>query len=161
MARALQWEPNVCIASGVAGSLRATYRDRRGVCGSRSDGDWKADGRLRWTVNSWSAAERRGVRLAERLLVVANMVVTAEDKGRLGRMAEAVEMESFAVLTEAAGRKIPGVAIRAISDAADQDLPMDFNGVLDEQGSVSIQSGAFAGRCAPRKFPDLVASRAG
>jgi len=101
-------------------------------------------------------AERRGVRLAERLLSSANMVVTAEGKNRLGRMAEAVEMESFAVLTEAAERKIPAVAIRAISDGVDQDLPMDFSGVLDDQGKVKASKVARSLARAPHKLPALL-----
>lgn len=71
-------------------------------------------------------------------------------------MAEAVEMESFAVLAEAAERKIPGVAIRAISDAADQDLPMDFSGVLDNQGKVQGSKVARSLARAPQKLPSLL-----
>lgn len=155
MARALQWEPNVCIASGVAGSLRATYRVGE-VFVAREVMELESGRTIAMDRELVEAAERRGVRLAERLLSSANMVVTAEGKGRLGRMAEAVEMESFAVLTEAAGRKIPGVAIRAISDAADQDLPMDFSGVLDEQGKVKASRVARSLACAPRKFRSLL-----
>ncbi|HEV2182112.1 MAG TPA: hypothetical protein VGR39_00400 [Candidatus Acidoferrales bacterium] len=154
-ARALQWEPNVCVSSGVAGSLRATYRVgevfvAREVMELESGRTIAADREL------VEAAERRGIRLAERLLSSANMVVTAEGKNRLGRMAEAVEMESFAVLTEAAARKVPAVAIRAISDAADQDLPMDFSGVLDDQGKVKASKVARSLARAPHKLPALL-----
>src|SRR5579864_7173490 len=135
IARALQWEPNVCISSGVAGSLRATHRVGE-VFVAREVMELESGRTIAMDRELVEAAERRGVRPAERLLSSANMVVTAESKGRLGRMAEAVEMESFAVLAEAAGRKIPAVAIRAISDAASQDLPMDFSGVLDDEGKV-------------------------
>ena len=155
IARALQWEPNVCVSSGVAGSLRATYRVgevfvAREVMELESGRTIAADREL------VEAAKRRGIRLAERLLSSANMVVTAEGKNRLGRMAEAVEMESFAVLTEAAARKVPAVAIRAISDAADQDLPMEFSGVLDDQGKVKASKVARSLARAPHKLPALL-----
>lgn len=155
IARALQWEPNVCVSSGVAGSLRATYRVgevfvAREVMELESGRTIAADREL------VEAAERRGIRLAERLLSSANMVVTAEGKNRLGRMAEAVEMESFAVLTEAAARKVPAVAIRAISDAADQDLPMEFSGALDDQGKVKASKVARSLARAPHKLPALL-----
>lgn len=155
IARALQWEPNVCIASGVAGSLRATYRVGE-VFVAREVMELESGRTIAMDRELVEAAERLGVRLAERLLSSANMVVTAEGKGRLGRMAEAVEMESFAVLTEAAARTIPGVAIRAISDAADQDLPMDFSGVLDNQGKVKVSKVACSLARAPQKLPSLL-----
>lgn len=155
MARELQWEPNVCIASGVAGSLRATYRVGE-VFVAREVMELESGRTIATDSELVKAAERRGIRLAERLLSSANMVVTAEGKNRLGRMAEAVEMESFAVLTEAAARKVPAVAIRAISDAADQDLPMDFSGVLDDQGKVKASKVARSLARAPHKLPSLL-----
>ncbi|HEV2222402.1 MAG TPA: hypothetical protein VGR84_05310 [Candidatus Acidoferrales bacterium] len=155
MARALQWEPNLCIASGVAGSLRATYRVGE-VFVAREVMELESGRTIATDHELAEAAKKRGVRLAERLLSSANMVVTAEDKRRLGRMAEAVEMESFAVLTEAAARKIPGVAIRAISDAADQDLPMDFNGVLNDEGKVKASKVARSLARAPHKLPAML-----
>lgn len=155
IARALQWEPNVCIASGVAGSLRATYRVGE-VFVAREVMELESGRTIAMDRELVEAAERLGVRLAERLLSSANMVVTAEGKGRLGRMAEAVEMESFAVLTEAAARNIPGVAIRAISDGADQDLPMDFSRVLDNQGKVKVSKVARSLARAPQKLPSLL-----
>lgn len=155
IARALQWEPNVCIASGVAGSLRATYRVGE-VFVAREVMELESGRTIAMDRELVEAAERRGVRLAERLLSSANMVVTAEGKGRLGRMAEAVDMESFAVLTEVAAHKMPGVAIRAISDAADQDLPMDFSGVLDDEGKVNASKVARSLAGAPHKLPALL-----
>jgi len=155
IAKALQWEPNVCISSGVAGSLRATYRVGE-VFVAREVMELESGRTIATDRELVEAAERRGVRVAERLLSSANMVITAEGKGRLGRMAGAVEMESFAVLTEAASRKIPGVAIRAISDAADQDLPMDFNGVLDDEGKVKTSKVVRSLARAPHKLPALL-----
>jgi adenosylhomocysteine nucleosidase len=154
-AGALQWGPNVCISSGVAGSLRAEYRVGE-VFVAREVMELESGRTIGMDRELVEAAERRGVRLAERLLSSANMVVTAEGKSRLGRMAEAVEMESFAVLTEAAERKIPVVAIRAISDGVDQDLPMDFSGVLDDQGKVKASKVARSLARAPHKLPALL-----
>ncbi|HKV27640.1 MAG TPA: hypothetical protein VJN90_05145 [Candidatus Acidoferrales bacterium] len=155
IARALQGEPGICISSGVSGSLRAAYRvgeifAAREVMELESGRTIAADRQL------IEAAERCGIRVAERLLSSANMVVSAEGKARLGRMAEAVEMESFAVLAEAAARNVPAVAIRVISDAADQDLPMDFGGVLDEQGNVKTSKVARSLALAPHKLPAML-----
>ena len=155
MARALQWGPNVCVSSGVAGSLRTTYRVGE-VFVAPEVMELESGRTIATDRELVEAAEKRGVRLAERLLSSANMIVTAEGKSRLGRMAEAVEMESFAVLTEAAARKIPAVAIRAISDAADQDLPMDFSSVLDDEGKVKVSKVAGSLARAPHKLPSVL-----
>jgi len=42
------------------------------------------------------------------------------------------------VLYEAAAWGAKGIAIRGISDAADQDLPLDFNKVMTTTGEVSV-----------------------
>ena len=102
------------------------------------------------------AAEKSDIRVIERLLSSSNMVVTAEGKSRLGSMAEAVEMESFAVLTEATSRNVPAIAIRAISDAADEDLPMDFSRALDHEGKVNGSKVARSLARAPHKLPALL-----
>ncbi len=44
--------------------------------------------------------------------------------------ADAVEMESFAVLSRARANGVPGIAIRAVSDTVDEDLPLGMNEVF-------------------------------
>ncbi|MHB8638475.1 MAG: phosphorylase family protein [Candidatus Acidiferrales bacterium] len=154
-AGALQWMPNVCISSGFAGSLRATYCVGD-VFAAREVMEMESGRTIAVDPGLLVAAEKSDIRVVERLLSSSNMVVTAEGKSRLGRMAEAVEMESFAVLTEAASRNIPAIAIRAVSDAADEDLPMDFSCVLDHEGKVNGAKVARSLVRAPRKLPALL-----
>jgi adenosylhomocysteine nucleosidase len=92
----------------------------------------------------------------ERLLTSSRMVLSAEGKKRLGNMAAAVEMESFVVVAEAAAKRIPAIAIRAISDEADESLPMDFDDMLDESGNVKKGKMARALARSPHKLPALV-----
>jgi len=154
-AKALEWEPNVCISSGVAGSLRAEY----GVGDlfvAREVMELESGRTMASDRAQVEAVEKRGIRAIGRLLSSAEMVITAEGKSRLGRMAEAVEMESFAVLAEAAKRQIPAVAIRAISDAANEGLPMDFSGVLDHEGKLKASKVARSLARGPHKLPALL-----
>jgi adenosylhomocysteine nucleosidase len=49
-----------------------------------------------------------------------------------------VDMESVYVLAAAWQHGARAIAIRAVSDAADSDLPLDFNRVFSERGGVSV-----------------------
>ena len=80
---------------------------------------------------------------------------TVEDKRRMGQIADAVDMESFFILNEAQERGIPGVAIRAVSDAADERLPLDFTQVLDERGRVRISRLGEGYRAIPAANPGI------
>jgi adenosylhomocysteine nucleosidase len=47
-------------------------------------------------------------------------------------------MESYTILAEAARCGVPAVAIRAISDTADFDIPYDFERARDAQGQIRV-----------------------
>lgn len=146
-----QWQPDVCIAAGLAGSLRHEHRVGQ-ICVPRDIMDLETGRTVLGDASLMRQAEKCGAVLIERLLTSSTMVLTAEGKSRLGKMAEAVEMESFAVASEAAAKGIPAIAIRAISDAADEDLPMNFAELLDETGNVSRSKAARALARAPQRL---------
>ena len=52
-------------------------------------------------------------------------------------VADAVDMESAAILAESSRLEIPCIAIRAISDCSTVDLPVDLNRTLTDQGIIS------------------------
>jgi adenosylhomocysteine nucleosidase len=152
---ALRWQPDVCIAAGFAGGLKAAFRvgdvlvplavrdggtQRKFVCDPRIVG----------------LAEDSGASRIAMLCSCAYAVSTVEDKTRMSGIAEAVDMESFFILNEAQERALPGVAIRAVSDTADESLPMDFTQVLDERGRVRISRLAGKIARAPQRIPALI-----
>ena len=47
-------------------------------------------------------------------------------------------MESYTILAEAARYGVPAVAVRAISDTADFDMPYDFESARDARGQIRI-----------------------
>lgn len=97
-------------------------------------------GRETGPATEWlELAEQLGARSVA-FVTTEGVTTTAADKRRLGLEADVVEMESFAVLDEAAKRRIPAVAIRAVSDSVDVDLPLDFTRVVDERGKVRAVS---------------------
>ncbi len=129
--------PDVCIASGLSGSLKPSYVPGE-VLAARTVGDLNRVRLLQCDSELVARAEASGATIVERFLVSDKVISTAEEKSALSASGDAVDMESLYVLAAAGQRGIRSVAIRAISDGADSTLPLDFNGVFDERGAVSI-----------------------
>ena len=142
---ALQPTPDTidfCISSGVAGALKPGYRIgqvlaarevRAGEIQSAAPGDL-----LQSSEALYSFAEECGATPVERFHTAGRVIGKAIEKKHLGETADAVEMESFVILAEASRRGVPGIAVRAISDLADEDLPFDMTGVFTEEGRISM-----------------------
>jgi hypothetical protein len=79
-----------------------------------------------------------------------------EEKRLLAPQGEAVDMESFRILEEAQRRGIPSVAIRVISDAADEALPIDFDRAVRPDGTVNLMNLAGQAMRAPSRWPALL-----
>ncbi len=132
----MEQRPDACVSSGLAGGLRPDHAVGR-VLVARSlrmeDERFqiKSSDRLR------RVAAVCGARVVDTFFSAEHVVLTAREKAALGLVADAVEMESYAVLTEAARCRVPAVAVRAISDPARADLPLDFNRVMDAGGHLS------------------------
>ncbi|HXA79190.1 MAG TPA: hypothetical protein VNV41_18800 [Candidatus Acidoferrales bacterium] len=137
LAHAFDAEPDICIVAGLSGSLKASYAPGE-VLAARSVADVMGTRKLDCDAELVSRAQAFGAKLVETFLVSEQVVSTAEEKSALSSSGDAVDMESLYILAAAAQRGIRSVAIRAISDGADSNLPLDFNGVFDECGAVSI-----------------------
>jgi adenosylhomocysteine nucleosidase len=152
---AFEWQPDICIAAGLAGSLRPDYHVGQ-ILVARDIIELESGRTVVTDDDLINRAEAGKAVVIGRLLTSATMVLSAEGKRRLGSMAAAVEMESFAVAAEAAAAGIPAIAIRAISDDVDEDLPMNFGDLLDESGAVNKARIARAVARAPHKLPALM-----
>lgn len=133
---------NICISSGLAGGLRPAYPVGH-VLAAQSvfSENLRNDSESRLIESSAAlisfAAESDAV-VVSRFFTANHAVGSAEEKHLLSAKADAVEMESFEILREARAEGIPAVAIRAISDTLDEDLPLDMGEILTEEGHVSI-----------------------
>jgi adenosylhomocysteine nucleosidase len=70
--------------------------------------------------------------------------------------ADVVEMESGIIRQICRERKIPSTTIRVISDAAEEDLPLDFNALMTAQGELQYPKLAWALLRSPGKVADLL-----
>jgi len=97
-----------------------------------------------------------GARPVERILTARKLVVRAEDKILLSREADAVEMESFAILVEAARQGVRAITVRAVSDVAAASLPYDFDRMRDIRGAIRLRSLLAEMARRPQRLPALL-----
>jgi nucleoside phosphorylase len=85
------------------------------------------------------------------------IAVTAASKAALfaSSKAHAVEMESEGIRQVCNGHHIPCTTVRAISDTAGEDLPLDFNRLVTSDQALSGWKLAVAILAAPHKIPAL------
>jgi nucleoside phosphorylase len=126
-----------CISSGLAGGLRAEHVVGDVVVARQVESmSWRL--RLSCDEGMVEMAIRNGAKDVQLMYSVDRVIVDANEKIELGRIADVVDMESGDVLYEARAFGARVVAIRAVSDSSDKDLPIDFNRVVNNEGDVSI-----------------------
>jgi adenosylhomocysteine nucleosidase len=144
-----------CVSSGFAGSLKREH----GVADILVATSVRQVGGRAVECNPalvQSCVSTGGVKQVPVFLTSNGIVDSAEKKAALGESGDAVEMESFTILSIAEDCNVPAVAVRAISDRFDQNVPMDFSGSIDQCGHVL--KGKLAREIAsnPFKIPALI-----
>jgi len=145
---------DVCIASGLAGGL--TRQHRVGdvlVAAAVMQGNAQELSSDRELVQ---LAEQCGARRVAHFFTSAAIVNSLQDKTRLGANADAVEMETFHVFRQAAEIGVPAVAIRAISDASDSTIPIDFNRCIGAEGEMDWLPAVCEAARRPLQIPRLI-----
>ncbi len=133
---------NFCVSSGLAGALRPAYRVGQVLAAQsvfsetpRAD---MVDRVLRSSEALISFAAECGATLVDQFYSAGHVVARAEEKRHLGETADAVEMESFDILYEAHANGVPAIAIRAVSDSVNEDLPLDMGEMFNSEGQLSV-----------------------
>ena len=103
-----------------------------------------------------SLAVECGANAVPSFISVEAIARTAEDKLRLGELADAVDMESLAILRETERWGIPAIAVRSVADTAQRDLPCDFSRMVDERGQMRMWRVAIEPFRAPQRLPALI-----
>ena len=146
---------DLCISAGLAGGLKPSYSigeilvARQVIEGPQGPGV-ASDEALR------TAAADHGARVVDAFLSSGRLIREAAEKRRLSAFADAVEMESYAILAAASESGIPAVAVRAISDPCDMNLPYDFERIVDAGGRVQLLGLTGQVLRRPHRLPGLI-----
>ncbi len=146
---------DVCISSGLAGSLDAALRPGDVVV-ARTAETLGQTSKTASDVNLVDLAAASGAKPVSVFLTSEKIIATAEEKESLSQRGSAVEMETTPILAAAMQRSVPCVAVRAISDAADEDLPVDFARILDSHGHLKMGGLLKEVGLSPYRIPLLV-----
>jgi adenosylhomocysteine nucleosidase len=146
---------SLCISSGFAGGLKpgCAVGD---VLAANSVRATAQPAMLQCNAEFVAAAEQSGAQRIETLLSAEAIASTAAQKAALADVADAVDMESYALVAAAQRCNVPAVVIRAISDSFDQDMPMDFSDAISEDGRVVIRTVLREVAAHPAMLPGLI-----
>jgi nucleoside phosphorylase len=151
---------DLCITTGFAGALRPEHQVADILAAREIVADEKRTERsgikIKSTQRLLAMAAACGAKLVDRFYSSPFLIGKAQDKAALGDLADAVEMESFEVLSEALAWMTEGIAVRAISDTVDEDLPLDFDRMVTEEGDLSMTRLAAQIVRKPSAIPGLI-----
>jgi nucleoside phosphorylase len=138
VSEALLDEPyQFCVTSGFAGALGEKHAIGD-ILVAESVQELGKSKTLQCSRNLVYSARDDGATLVKMFLTSNEVISVAEEKKRLAPFADAVEMESFAILAAAQRHKKAVVAIRVISDSMLHDVPAEVSALVDEHGQVKI-----------------------
>jgi len=125
------------IASGFAGGLRRGI-NVGDIVVARSVQQFGKPKLIASDADHFMRATAQGATVVDTLLSLDHVAAASEEKAALAPFADAADMESFAVLSAADTHRIPAVAIRAISDSVEYDLPQGVDTFVNPTGQVNI-----------------------
>jgi adenosylhomocysteine nucleosidase len=151
---------DICISSGLAGALRESLSpgdiiapqlliSENSHANSQSE-QLSVDPELR------RQALAEGAKAADCLLTVDRVLVKQSQKRTCSSRAQSVDMESFEIVKEACAWGARSVVVRAISDSAREDLPINFNLTFSKNHQVSITKVILQLAKNPLALPSLV-----
>ena len=134
---ATEYAPDFCIISGLAGGLKERHRPgeilaARTVCSETRAESIQPEDKL------FALATELGAKPVDRFVSVSRVARTSEEKFALGTFADAVDMESFTLMTAIERSGVPAVAIRGVADPAELTMPYDFERMLHDSGRIRV-----------------------
>lgn len=144
-----------CVSAGLAGGLNGELR-RGDVVAATELVLPHGGARIQSNKKLLKLAEQCGARIASTLITETHIVSETSAKSEMSKFGDFVDMESYHILQTLSGTQIPAIAVRSISDAACDDLPLDLRKVVKRDGT--IRKALLMGELTrnPRKIPPFI-----
>jgi nucleoside phosphorylase len=126
-----------CIISGFAGALKSSVTLGEIVACEKVQDHANRETET-CDADLLAHASENGAKRIATLLTTDHVANTATEKNRLSTLADAVDMESYAILHAANKKAVPTAVLRVISDSFDRDMPAELDTIVDSQGHVKI-----------------------
>jgi adenosylhomocysteine nucleosidase len=133
---------DVCISSGLAGALReglfpSAIIAPRTLLAEVPHADLESE-QLKVDKDLRERALEAGAVCVDCLLTAGQVLAKTHQKQACSSKAQSVDMESFEIVKAANAWGARTVVLRAISDTADEDLPINFNRTLSKKNQISV-----------------------
>ena len=114
--------PDLCVTSGLAGGLKNQHRPGEILVARSVRSENKGPAAYESDESLFTAAVECGAKPVDQFISTERVVRTVQEKLRLSTSADAVDMESFAIMKEMSGLRVP----------------CDFDSALDSSGRIRI-----------------------
>jgi nucleoside phosphorylase len=151
----LSGKPHILISSGLAGGLNGSLKTGDIVV-ARSLALVEGGDKINSKRNLVELAEQCQARAVDLFLTSRRIVSQAQYKKSMANFGDVVEMESYHVLSRASGTQVASIAIRAISDTQEEDLPLDFEKAIEPWGRVNARQLVLQIVRYPQRIPSLI-----
>lgn len=133
---------DICISSGLAGALRegllpGAIIAPQTLLAEVPHADLGSD-QLKVDKELRERALEAGAVCIDCLLTAGELLAQAQQKQACSSKAQSVDMESFEIVKAANAWGARTVVLRAISDTADEDLPINFNRTLSKRNQINV-----------------------
>lgn len=133
---------DLCISSGLAGALReglvpGAIIAPQTLLAEVPHADLESE-QLKVDKELRERALEAGAVCVDCLLTAGKVLAKTHRKQACSSKAQSVDMESFEIVKAANAWGARTVVLRAISDTADEDLPIDFNRTLSKKNQISV-----------------------
>jgi adenosylhomocysteine nucleosidase len=151
---------DVCVSSGLAGALCNTLAvgdiiAPQSLLADTPHADLASD-QLTVDDELRKLALQAGAVNANCLFTSERLLVKASQKSACASRAQSVDMESFDIVKEASAWGARCVVVRAVSDSANEDLPIDFSLTLSKNHQISLGKVLLQLSMNPMALPALI-----
>jgi adenosylhomocysteine nucleosidase len=145
---------DACFVCGLTGALREGF-ERSEIVAARQVREADSQRLLESDAGLLERAMHAGARPVT-LCTASYVAATTEAKRRMSSLGDVVDMESFIVMEQAAQRGMPSLAIRAIGDLVEDELPSGMAQIINARGELQFWPAVFAVLKAPHRLPALI-----